>query len=231
MEESHRASAARVRGLIECALHEPSAFRSALLEVPPTKRDAWLDLALGVGEVPDDGPELPRGCVPYLPCSVDDLLRVVEHAPVRGDDVFVDIGSGVGRAAAFVHLLTGAPAIGLEIQPRLVMTARALAARLPASRIPSIEGDATQLVGFITIGTVFFLYCPFSGERLEKVLANLEPIARTRKIRVCSVDMALPSCRWLSLEKSPRAGLEIYQSTYSYHATRRARTRRSSPTG
>lgn len=217
MDACHRESAARVRGLIECAQHEPSGFRSALLEVPAEERDAWLDLALGIDELADDGPELPRGCVPYLPCSADDLLRVVDHAPVGGHDVFVDIGSGVGRAAAFVHLLTGASAIGLEIQPRLVVSARALSARLLASRIPSIEGDATKLAGFITVGTVFFLYCPFSGERLEQVLAGLEPIARTRTIRVCSVDVALPSCRWLSLEKSPRVGLEIYRSTYSRH--------------
>lgn len=222
MEESHRESAERVRSLIERGLHDPSSFRSALLEVPPAKRDAWLDLALGLGELPDDGPELPKGCVPYMPCPVNDLLRVVEHAPVRGSDVFVDIGSGVGRAAAFVHLLTGASTIGLEIQPRLVRTARALAARLLVSRLPSVEGDAAELAGYIAIGTVFFLYCPFSGERLEKVLAHLEAIAHTRTIRVCCVDMPLPPRRWLTLEASPRAGLEIYRSNSSTLAVRLA---------
>ncbi len=213
MEESHRESAVEVRSWIERGLHEPSRFRSLLLEVPPITRDAWLDVVLGLGELPDDDPELPKGCVPYLPCSVDDLLRIVEHAPVRESDVFVDIGSGIGRATAFVHLLTGASGMGLEIQPRLVLTARALAARLLVSRIPSIEGDAAKLAGPMIIGTVFFLYCPFSGERLAKVLANLESIAHIRIIRVCCVDLPLPPCHWLTLETSPRAGLEIYRST------------------
>lgn len=218
MEQSHRESAGRLRALIERGLHDPAHFRVELLAVPALERDAWFDLALGLDELPEDGPELPKGCVPYLPCCVADLLQVVEHAAVRASDVFVDIGSGVGRASAFVHLLTGASAIGLEIQPRLVLTAQALAARLLTSRIPSLHGDAAELAGSIAIGTLFFFYCPFSGERLVKVLAQLESIARTKTIRVCSVDLPLPVCGWLTLEASPREGLEIYRSPARHDA-------------
>ena len=101
-----------------------------LAGVPPVARDAWVDLALGLEAIAEDGPDLPRGCVPYLPCSVDALLRLIEHAPVGAGDVFVDVGSGLGRAAALVHLLTGAPAIGVEVQPAHVAASRALAMRL-----------------------------------------------------------------------------------------------------
>ncbi|MFT3770534.1 MAG: hypothetical protein QM820_34325 [Minicystis sp.] len=213
MNEEHRESAKRVRSLIERGQQDPSTFRAALLSVPPTERDAWLDLVFGLGELHDDGPELPRDCVPYLPCPVDALLRMVEQAPVRASDVFVDVGSGLGRAAALVHLLTGAGAIGLEIQPGLVHGARDLATRLLLSRIPSVEGDAAKLVRFMTIGSVFFLYCPFSGDRLARVLADLEPIARTRMIRVCCVDLPLPPCSWLTLEPQLSGDLAIYRST------------------
>jgi hypothetical protein len=41
--------------------------------------------------------------------------------------MFVDIGWGLGRAATFVHLLTDAGAIGLEIQSALVVVARHVA--------------------------------------------------------------------------------------------------------
>jgi len=212
MDARHRDSAASLRSSIERGPVEPSRFRSALLAVPLIERDVWLDAVLGLEEPPDDGPELPKGGVPYLPSSVDDLLRVVDHASISESDVFVDIGSGVGRAAAFVHLLTGASAVGVEVQPGLVRAARALAARLPGSRLSTIEGDATDLAAFITDGTVFFLYCPFSGERLAKVLTQLELMARTQTIRVCCVDLPLPPCSWLTLEASPRAGLEIFRS-------------------
>jgi SAM-dependent methyltransferase len=208
----HRESADRIRAQIESGLQEPSQFRAALLEVPSSERDAWVDRVLGLGEIPDDG-ELPAGCVPYLPCPVDALLRIVEHAPVRATDVFVDVGAGLGRATAVVHLLTGAGAIGLEIQPALARGARELAARLLASRVSCVEGDAANLAGAIAIGSVFFLYCPFSGERLTKLLAELEAIARTRPIRVCSVDLPLPPCDWLTPEPCFGAGdLAIYRS-------------------
>jgi SAM-dependent methyltransferase len=213
VDEGQRESAEHVRSRIERGQHDPPAFRAALLRVAPTERDAWLDLVLGLGELPEDGPELPRECVPYLPCPVDALLRMVEQAPVRASDVFVDIGSGLGRAAALVHLLTGAAAIGLEIQPGLVCMARDLATRLRSARISFVEGDAAELAGFITTGSVYFLYCPFSGDRLAKVLADLEPIARTRRIRVCSVDLPLPPCSWLALDPQFSRDLAIHRNT------------------
>src|SRR5689334_6805613 len=93
----------------------PAEFRAALAGVPREERDPWLDEVFGLGELPDDGPDLPPGCVPYLPCAVDTVLRMIEHADVRAEDVFVDVGAGLGRAAALIHVATGAAAIGLEI--------------------------------------------------------------------------------------------------------------------
>jgi SAM-dependent methyltransferase len=136
----------------------------------------------------------------------------VEQAAVQTDDVFLDIGSGVGRAAALVHLLTGAAAIGLEIQPALVLASRNLGTRLNLPFAP-IEGDATRLAGFIAIASIFFLYCPFSGARLAKFLDDIEPIAHTREIRICCVDLPLPSRPWLK-PISPCVGdLASYRST------------------
>jgi SAM-dependent methyltransferase len=213
MDDRHRASAERVRSSIQSGVHDRTVFRAALLSVPPTLRDAWVDLVFALGELPDDGPELPNGCVPYLPCSVDVLLRTIEQAPVRASDVFVDVGSGTGRAAALVHLLTGAPVIGVEIQPELVRAARDLAAQLRLSRMSCVQGDAAKLTGFISIGTVFFLYCPFSGARLARVLADLELIARTRAIRVCSVDLPLPPRPWLTADPALSGDLAIYRGS------------------
>ena len=209
----HEDSAEAHRSLIARSLTDPSLFRAALLRVPAAERDAWLDSVLGLGDLPADGPALPRGCVPYLPSAVDTLLRVVERAPVRASDVFVDVGAGLGRAVALVHLLTGAPAVGLEIQPDLVRAARDLIKRLQLSRVSCIEGDGAKLAGVGDVGSVFFLYCPFSGDRLAKALADLERVARTRTIRVCAVDLPLPACPWLTLQEAePAGGLVIYRS-------------------
>jgi SAM-dependent methyltransferase len=203
VERDQHAGARRVRALIARTPRDPSQFRAALASVPPS----------GLDELPADGPALPSGCVPYLPCPVDALLRLVEHAPVRAADVFVDVGSGLGRAAALVHLLTGARAVGLEVQPTLVAAARALARRLRLPDLSFVEGDAPELAPALAGGSVFFLYCPFSGDRLEKFLARLEPIARTRTIHVCCVDLPLPPRDWLTLASAPSPELAIYRST------------------
>lgn len=188
-------------------------FRETLAGVPARERDAWVDRAFGLDELPADGPALPSGCVPYLPCPVDALLRLLEHAPVRAADVFVDVGSGAGRAAALVHLLTGARAVGLEIQPALVAAARALASRLRLPDVSFVEGDAAELAPALACGSVFFLYCPFSGDRLDRFLTCLEPIARARPIRIGAVDLPLPPRDWLTLASMPSPELAIYRST------------------
>lgn len=215
MNERDRESASRIASLIARRLVGPAAFRAALMEIAPDERDTWLDCVLELGELPLDGPELPRGCVPYLPCPVDALLRMVDEAKVCASDVFVDIGSGVGRAAAVVHLVTGAAAIGVEIQPHLAHASRNLAARLALHRISTIEGDATKVAGFLAVGSVFFLYCPFSGERLSSFLAAIEPIARTRLLRIGCVDVELPPLSWLTLEPRRSGDLAIYRTNRS----------------
>lgn len=136
---------------------------------------------------------------------------MIERAAIGSADVFVDLGSGVGRATALVHLLTGAAAIGIEIQPELVRTARELA-RPRSPRVSSIVGDAAELAGQVATGSVFFLYCPFGGDRLDRALAGLEAIARARPIRVCCVDVPPLACAWLAAEPAGSARVDIYRS-------------------
>jgi D-arabinose 1-dehydrogenase-like Zn-dependent alcohol dehydrogenase len=177
-----------------------------LCAVPPDARDAWLDEYLGVEDtLPADG-RLEPGTVPYMPCAVSTLLAAIEHGAITPRDVFVDIGCGWGRAMAFVHLMTGAEAIGVEVQPHLASRARRLNAPLTV-----IEGDATEIVRSLRTGTVFFLYCPFSGDRLRRVMDDLESIAREHPIRVCAVDLPLPPCAWLEPVHA-RAELAIWRS-------------------
>jgi hypothetical protein len=224
MQARHLTSAEAARRSIERGLHDPSAFRATLLGVPLGERDAWVDLVLGLDDLPLDGPALPAGGVPYVPCSVEVLLRMVDEAPVRSTDVFVDVGAGPGRVIALVHLLTGAGAIGIEVQPQLVHAADGLTARLGLSRVRCIEGDAATVAAFMVIGSVFFFYCPFSGARLAKVLDDLEPIARTRPLRVCCVDLPLPPRSWLAREPGRGGELEIYSSTLSLRQPDRSPT-------
>jgi hypothetical protein len=213
MEVGRRERAEVIRSLVSSGGATPDVFRAALADIPQGERDAWLDLVLGIDELPGDRAELPRGCAPYIPCSVSVLVQMIERAQVRPSDVFVDIGSGLNRPGALTHLLTGAAAIGIEIQSELVRASREIATGLNASRLSVVEGDAARLAGFISIGSVFFLYCPFTGARLTRVLDDLGLIARTRPIRVCCVDMPSLSCSWLASVSLPPGSLAVYRST------------------
>lgn len=193
-------------------LWRPGEIRTALYATSPRARDAWVDRLLGIVGVMDDGDGLPRGCAPYLPCSVDAVLRAIEAAEIGETDLFVDIGSGIGRAGLLVHLLTGASVLGVEIQHQLVAAAREHATRLRLPACTVVQGDAAHLTGSITRGTVFFLYCPFGGRRLDTVVDALAPIAQTRSIRICCVDLALPSRPWLSLQGCASGDLRFYRS-------------------
>jgi SAM-dependent methyltransferase len=186
-----------------------------LTEIPPSDREVWLDALWDMDALPPDDPELPRGCVPYLPCSVATVLDAVEQAGVTADDVFVDVGSGTGRAALLVHLKTGASCIGLEIQPELARASQARADGLGFGRLRFLEGDAAELIRSVSAGTVFFLYCPFGGERLERFLDGLEDVARARPIRVCCVDMPPLARPWLVRRPSTSLNLDVYASACS----------------
>lgn len=205
-------SANSIREAIAAGRASPAAVREALAGVPAGERDAWLDAVLGLGEVPGDSGALPRGCVPYLPCPVDAIVELARRARLGPEDVLVDVGSGVGRAMIAAHLVSGCEAIGIEIQPHLAEIARATAARLGLSRCTTVLGDAALLPRELARGTVLFLYCPFGGERVARVLDALEPVARSRRVRVCTLDLPLPPRAWLRRAGDGEGALDVYES-------------------
>ena len=190
---------------------ESVALRAALLDVAPVERDAWLDLAFGLGPLPDDGPDLPRGCVPYLACRVESLLRAIDLARIDASNTLVDVGSGAGRAAALIRLLTGASVVGVEVQRALVDASRDLVARLRLDRISFVAAEVPPLPEAARTGSVFLLNCPFGGDRLVRLLAELEPVARAQPIQICCVDLPLPPCPWL-VPLAASGDVEIHRS-------------------
>lgn len=173
------------------------------MQIDPRDRDRWANQLLGLGDLPDDDTDLPRGSVPYLPSSVDVLLRTVDRARVTSRDVFVDVGSGLGRAMVLVHLMTGAAAVGLEIQAGLVGKAKRIAEQLQLAHVSTVHGNAVDLIRYMTLGSVFFFYCPFGKDDLGRAMTALEPLARVRPLRLCFVDMPAPELPWLSEEPAP----------------------------
>ena len=159
-------------------------MRDAILEIPFLERDTWIDEVLDIEPSPPDMPDLPRGSVPYLPCGIDEILATVRDVPVGAGDILVDIGSGLGRVAILVHLLSGARARGIEIQLHLVERAIARCRELSLPAVSFAHGNAADVE---LDGSVFFLYAPCNGEMLVRVLERIERVARRRRIVVCAV--------------------------------------------
>lgn len=185
----------------------------ALLErirsVPLFEQDAWVDELLGIEEPPPDIPDLPRGAVPYLPSGVEEILAMVREAPVQPDDELVDLGSGLGRVVILAHLLSGARASGVEIQEPLVRSARARCAELALAGVSFVHGNAADAE---LDGSIFFLYAPFNGGLLTRVLRRLEEVARKRPIVLCAVGLELPDVPWLLPRTASRVSLTLYDS-------------------
>ncbi len=183
-----------------------AALLEELLTVPFVDRDAFVDALLGIDEVPDDAKDLPRESVPYLPCGVEEILAMVREAPLTAADQFVDLGSGVGRVAMLAHLLTGARASGIELQPQLVELARKRCSGLGLSEVTFRVGDVTTTD---LDGSVFFLYAPFSGEMLARALDRIEAVARRRRIVVCAAGLELDRA-WLAPRRTSSLSLTLY---------------------
>ena len=181
------------------------ALMDALMALPFDARDLWIDARLSVPGIPADLPNLPSGTVPYLPCEVDAIVRAIREAPVSAEDVFVDLGAGVGRPVLLAHLLTGASAIGVELQPHLIDHARRSAAGLDVS---FIEADASME---IPDGTIYFIYATFNGAALRRVFDHLRQIAARHPIIVCAVDFEVDE-DWLVARPSQARDLILYDS-------------------
>ncbi len=209
MDDALRLRARAARAGIASGALRGAALLAALRAVPVLDRDVWVDELLGIEPPPPDGPELPRGAVPYLPCGVDEIVAMVEEVPVVPDDELVDLGAGLGRVVVLAHLLSGARTRGIEIQARLVDRARARCAALGLAAISFVHGDAA---GAELDGSIFFLYAPFGGDTLARVVHRLEGVAQRRPIVVAAVGLELPDAPWLIARSTSSAALMLYES-------------------
>lgn len=141
---------------------------------------------------PHPGPEM----VFYQPTPVRHILEMIRLSKLRAEDVLIDLGSGLGHVPILASILTGARAVGIEINTALVNSARACAHCLRLDRVEFFEVDARE--ADLADGTLFFLYTPFTGSILENVLQRLPQKSAHRPIRICT----LGPCAHVIAEKS-----------------------------
>ena len=148
--------------------------------------------------LPDETRQREPEMVYYQKTPARIILEIIRRADFKPQDVFYDLGSGLGQVVMLVHLLTGVVSKGVEFEPAFCKYAETVAAELQLTDVEFINTDARQ--ADYSTGTVFFMYTPFEGILLQEVLEKLKAESEKRKIKLftygpCSFAVAQQS--WL----------------------------------
>ncbi len=178
--------------------------------------DAFVNGLLATGVAPEETRVREPEMVPYQPTPARVLLELVETVELGRQDIFYDLGSGLGQVPILVNLLTGATTKGVEFEPAYCHYAQQCAKRLNLSRVEFINLDARK--ADYADGSVFFLYTPFEGQLLQAVLDRLRDESGRRTIKVCAYGPCVPQVarqEWLvrlDRDADPGTGLALFQS-------------------
>jgi hypothetical protein len=145
--------------------------------------------------------------VPYQPTPVRHILHLIAAGLLSEDDVFVDLGSGLGHVPLLVSMLAGVRSVGIEVQAAYVASAQECAQSLRLSRVRFVAEDARA--ADLSAGTVFYLYSPFTGSILMDVLSMLRRESARRFIKIFSLGPCTSTVAnetWLRTSSLPNTG-------------------------
>jgi hypothetical protein len=169
--------------------------------------DELMSGVLQLREPSEPNLQQPPEMVPYQPTPVRHILHLITASALAEDDVFVDLGSGLGHVPLLVSMMTGAQSLGIEVQAAYVASARECAQSLNLSRVRFIPQDARE--ADLSSGTVFYLYSPFNGSILTDVVSTLHMESTRRSIKICSLGpctRTVANETWLKASALPYTG-------------------------
>ena len=144
--------------------------------------DIFINRLFSFQPIPEPTKSLEPEMVYYQKTPARLIFELAEKVHFSKQDVFVDLGSGLGQVAILVNLLTGVKTVGVEFEPAFCEYARDCIHNLNLPDITFINNDARNTD--YSEGTIFFLYTPFRGEILQEVLELLRKQALMKKIIV-----------------------------------------------
>ena len=196
-------------GILLQWLRNPLSHNGSTSPLPGPGFDWRDELVSGILQFKEPSePDLYRpDMVPYQPTPARHILHLIASSLLSKDDIFVDLGSGLGHVPLLVSMLAGIRSVGIEVQPAYVASARQCAEslRLSLVRFAAEDARATDLSG----GTVFYLYSPFKGSMLTNVLNSLRKESMRRSIKICSLGPCTSTVAnetWLQTSSLPGTG-------------------------
>ena len=163
-----------------------------------------LDLLLEAVFFPINAPSESRkripGMIRYEATPARVVLEMIDNLRFMPDDIFFDIGSGLGLVAMLVNLLTNIRSVGIEYDPAYCEYARNSAQSLNLRDISFIQGDARHTD--LNSGTIFYMFTPFVNQVFSSVLERLRYTAIRKRIYICSygtITFNLTKLPWLQI--------------------------------
>ncbi|MBK9729824.1 MAG: hypothetical protein IPO83_00770 [Chitinophagaceae bacterium] len=155
--------------------------------------DSFINGLLSYKAIPEQKKMEETEMVFYQKTPARIIFTMSESANIKSDDVFFDIGSGLGQVVLLMNLMSGVTAKGIEYEPAFCDYANEVVSELNLSHVEFINADAREVD--YSQGTIFFMYTPFEGKMMEDMLELLQKQSRKRVIRIftygpCSIRVA-----------------------------------------
>lgn len=139
----------------------------------------------------------------YAPPDYRYLRRIMRMLRPGPDDVFYDIGSGMGRVLCVAARDRLRQVVGVELDPELCRIARRNAERLRRRRTPIEVRCEDASAADLADGTIYYLHNPFGAETMRDVLEGIHRSMADHPRRVRMVyhnsvhEDLVRSCVWL----------------------------------
>ena len=146
--------------------------------------DVLLEEVIFPNTAPIESRRRVSGMIRYEATPARMILELIDSLRFTPDDVFFDLGSGLGLVVMLVNLLTGVPCVGIEYDPAYCEYARSCTQALNLKDIAFIQTDARD--ANLNDGTIFYLFTPFVNEVFDSVLERLRYTAIRHQIYICS---------------------------------------------
>jgi predicted RNA methylase len=165
--------------------------------------------------------------VHYIPSPYRDILEVLRVAKLSGDDVFTDLGCGLGRVVFTASWLGARRATGVELVPWLADGAKENRRRcnLQGHDIEFFEANA--LHHNLSETTLLYMFHPFGGQILADVIAKArtdrKAAGNSRALRIAYVNPVcedvLSASGWLRRTHELPARKQRFSSALHYNTT------------
>ena len=154
------------------------SFLTALvLTIGSTPVSSTIPATLG-GAWAEDSPFDSRKVVPFVPTPQAVVDRMIELAGVKQEDVVYDLGCGDGRIV-IAAAKKGAKAVGFEIDPELVGTARANIKKAGVEERAEIRNEDILTADLSGASVITLYLLPDVNLKLKpRLLAQLKPGSR-----------------------------------------------------